>query len=46
MLESMWRGADIFFLKSTLHIIITSRVRDALLELGATNVQYSSFTAV
>jgi hypothetical protein len=45
MLESMWKGADIFFLASTLYIVVTERVRSALLELGATNVQFLDFTA-
>jgi len=45
MRESMWKGADIFFLASTLWIVVTDRVRGSLLELGATNVQFSPFTA-
>jgi hypothetical protein len=43
MLESMWKGADIFFLASTLWIVVTDRVRGSLLELGATNAQFSPF---
>ena len=43
MVNSMWKGADIFFLASTLYIVVTDRVRQALQDLGATNVQFESF---
>lgn len=38
--ESMWKGADVFFLAGTLYIVVTERIRSALLEIGATNVQF------
>jgi hypothetical protein len=43
MADSMWKGADIFFLASTLYILVTDRVRQALQDLGATNVRFQSF---
>lgn len=45
MVESMWKGADIFFLASTLYIVVTDRVRRALQDLKATNVQFEPFEA-
>lgn len=45
MLDSMWKGADIFFLASTLYILATDRVRQALRALGATNVRLESLEA-
>jgi len=45
MVESMWKGADIFFLAGTLYIVVTDRVRQALQDLRATNVQFVSFEA-
>lgn len=45
MVESMWKGADIFFLASTLYIVVTDRVRRALQDLRATNVQFEQFEA-
>ena len=45
MTESMWNGADIFFLASTLHIVVTDRIRKALQDLTATNVQFKSIKA-
>lgn len=43
MVESMSKGADIFFLAGTLYIVVTERVRHALQNLRATNVQFESF---
>jgi hypothetical protein len=40
MKESMWNGEDIFYLRGTLHIIITQRLKSALQQSMATNVQY------
>jgi hypothetical protein len=45
MREDMWHGEDIFFLATTLHIMVTERVRELLQKLGATNVQLTSLTA-
>ena len=45
MADSMWKGADIFFLTSTLYIVVTDRVRQALQDLRATNVQFEPFEA-
>ena len=45
MVDSMWKGADIFFLAGTLYIIVTDRLRHALQDLRATNVQFESFEA-
>ena len=36
----MWRGEDASLLATTLHVIVTDRVRRALEELGATNVRF------
>jgi len=43
MVDSMWKGADIFFLASTLYIVVTDRVRHALQNLRATNVEFEPF---
>lgn len=43
MAESMWKGVDVFFLASTLYIVVTDRVRAALQNLRATNVRFESF---
>jgi hypothetical protein len=40
MVDSMWKGADIFFLASTLYIVVTDRVRQALKDSKASNVQF------
>ena len=45
MSETMWRGADLFFLRSTLYIVVTDRIQRALSDLGATNVQFAPFEA-
>jgi hypothetical protein len=45
MLESMWKGTDIFFLNSTYFIVVTDRVRRALQNLRATNVHFAPFEA-
>jgi hypothetical protein len=45
MVDSMWKGADIFFLASTLYIVVTHRVRRALEGLKVTNVQFKPFEA-
>jgi hypothetical protein len=43
MVESMWKGADVFFLASTLYVVVTDRVRQALMDLQVTNVRFRSF---
>lgn len=43
MVESMWKGADIFFLPGTLHIVVTDRVRMAVEDLRATNVRFGAY---
>jgi len=41
MFESrMWRGEDVALLATTLHVIVTDRVRRALEDIDATNVQF------
>jgi hypothetical protein len=45
MRPSMWRGADIFFLATTLHVVVTERVKGILGELGATNVTFTPYHA-
>jgi hypothetical protein len=39
MRPSMWRGGDIFFLATTLHIIISDRLRRLLQKLKVTNAE-------
>lgn len=43
MVDSMWKGADIFLLASTLYIVVTERVRKALQDINATNAQLFPF---
>jgi hypothetical protein len=43
MLPSMWKGAEIFFLATTLHIVITARLRQSLQKLEVTNVEFQKF---
>jgi uncharacterized protein CXXCG len=40
MQESMWKGGDIFFLAGTLHVVVTDKLKDALQELRAKNVEF------
>ena len=40
MQPSMWRGAQVFFLATTLYVIVTDEIRRLLLEAGATNVSF------
>jgi hypothetical protein len=40
MEDSMWKGADIFFLAGTLYMVVTDRVRQALENLRVTNVLF------
>ncbi len=40
MLPSMWTGTDIFFMATTLYIVITERVKRRLTEVRATNADY------
>jgi hypothetical protein len=40
MVDSMWKATDVFFLASTLYIVVTDRVRLALEDARATNVQF------
>jgi hypothetical protein len=42
MRPSMWQDGDIFFLATTLHIIISDRLRRLLEKLKATNVEYKT----
>lgn len=37
--DSLWTGSDIFFLAPTTMLIVTNRVKDALVEIRATNVR-------
>ena len=43
MVDSMWKGAEVFFLASTLYILVTDRVRQALEDLKATNICFKPF---
>jgi hypothetical protein len=43
MRPSMWLGGDIFFLATTLHIIISDRLRGLLQKLKATNVEFKTY---
>jgi hypothetical protein len=36
----MWKGADIFFLATTLYIVITDSLKKALQAINPTNVQF------
>ncbi|WP_144556030.1 hypothetical protein [Bacillus sp. X1(2014)] len=40
MLPDMWGGADIFFLNTTLWIIVTDRVKSLIEGIDASNVQF------
>lgn len=40
MRDEMWPGADVFFLATTLWIVLTDRVRSLLAALEATNVEF------
>lgn len=42
MLDSMWRGHDVFFLGHTRLLMVTDRIKVALHKLRATNVDYRS----
>ena len=39
MTAALWRGRDVFLLGSTRYVFVTSRVRDALVAMGATHVE-------
>lgn len=39
MEESLWTGADVFFLAPTTMVVVTDRVKQHLVQLGATNVR-------
>jgi hypothetical protein len=41
MIESMWRGDQIFFLATTLYIVITDSLKQAIESLAPTNVVFS-----
>lgn len=43
MLSSMWRGDNLFYLATTSHIIITERLKNLLLELKVTNVDFTPY---
>jgi hypothetical protein len=45
MTLSMWRGHNLFYLATTLNIVVTSRVREALEAIGATNVSFEPAAA-
>ncbi len=36
--EETWDGSDLFVPEGTAHVLMTEPVRDALLELGVTNI--------
>jgi hypothetical protein len=36
--ESLWKGADVFCLAPTSMVVVTNRVKERLVEIGATNV--------
>jgi hypothetical protein len=36
----MWRGTDASVLATTLHVVVTDRVRVALEQLGVTNIEF------
>ncbi len=40
MRPAMWKGTDMFFLSTTLYIIVTDRLRQHLQKLGVTNVEF------
>lgn len=42
MLESMWKGHEVFFLGSTSFLMVTGRIKVALQNMRATNVVYRS----
>ena len=44
MQQSMWRGEPIFFLATTLYIVITEQVKRHLQDLGATNVAFKEIS--
>jgi hypothetical protein len=39
--STMWRGADITILATTLFMVVTDRVRETLEEMGATNIIFT-----
>ncbi len=39
MEESLWTGTDLFFLAPTTMLVVTDRVKERLVEIGATNVR-------
>lgn len=43
MLPSMWKGAEIFFLATTLHFVITDSLKKALQEIKPTNVEFAEW---
>src|SRR5262249_8145316 len=45
MTESLWTGADIFFLETTLFLLITDRVKKHLEKLRPTNIEFKKFPA-
>lgn len=45
MRPSMWRGDDIFFLATTLYIVITDRLKRLLQDLKVTNVEFREYQA-
>ena len=38
--SGMWNGSNLFFLATTLHVLVTDEVRDRLLQIGATNIDF------
>ena len=45
MSESMWKGADIFFIAGSYFINVTDRLKLALQKLKATNIEFQKFEA-
>lgn len=44
MKQDMWNGQDVFFLNTTIWIIVTDRVKKVLQELEATNIVFESLS--
>jgi hypothetical protein len=42
MTPAMWKGASIFYLATTLYIVVTDQVRDALAAIKPTNLTFAS----
>lgn len=40
MFDEMWRGQNVFFFETTLHIVVTDPIKQALAQLNPTNVRF------